>query len=100
VLHYHPLHVDEAQPLAYIIAYDDYVWLEQSPAFGTRSVIELEAVLSSPSADFEDEGLVHVSEQGDGRCTTEGMAPLAQSPVAGLQWGALVNGDGMSLLGY
>jgi len=28
---YHPLEVDEAEPLAYIIAYNDEVWPEEPP---------------------------------------------------------------------
>lgn len=39
------LHVDETKSLADVVAYDDYVWVEQLPVIGTRGVRKFQTVL-------------------------------------------------------
>jgi hypothetical protein len=80
---YHPLEVDEAEPLAYVIAEDDQVRSEKPPALGAGSVVELEPVLAFAGADLEDEGLVHVPEEVDGGLAIEALAALADPPAWG-----------------
>lgn len=81
---HHALHIYQAEPLADIIADDHQVGLEESPTFGARCVVELEAVFSLARPYFEYEGLVNVSEQGDGCWSIEVLAALADSPICAL----------------
>jgi hypothetical protein len=76
---YHPLEVDQAEPLAYVIADDDQVRSKELPVLGAAGIVELEAVLAFAGTDLKNEGLVDVSEEGDGGSALEVLAPLAYS---------------------
>lgn len=78
---YHPLEVDEAEPLAYVIANNDEVWAEEPPVLGARSIVELETILSLASADLENKRLVPVSQESQGGVGLEVLAPLAYPPT-------------------
>jgi hypothetical protein len=84
---YHTLQVDETKPLAYVIADDDQVWSEESPALGAGSVVKLKTILSFAGADLKDKGLVQVPEQGDGSFAVEALTTLANPPARGQQDG-------------
>lgn len=78
---YHPLEVNETEALAYVIADDDQVGPEELPVLRAAGVVKLEAVLSFAGTDLKDEGLVDISEEGDGGLTLEVVASLAYSAV-------------------
>lgn len=84
---YHMLEVDEAESLAYVIAHDNQVGLEQPPGFGTRRIEKLKAILSLAGAYLKNEWLVDVSEKRDGNFALETLASLADSPER-CQWEA------------
>lgn len=71
------LEVDEAQPLADVIADDYEVWSEQFPAFRAGCIEELEAVLSFSGADIKHKGLVYIPQYGDWNIALEIWTALA-----------------------
>lgn len=77
---YPSLKIYEAQPLTYIVADDDKVWVQGPPVLGARGVIQLEPVFSSSRTDLEDEWLVNVPKEGDGDTAGELLSALANAP--------------------
>lgn len=60
------LEVDEAQALADVVAQEDEIRPEETPALGARRVVEFQSIAFLPKGDLEDEGLIYVAEQRDG----------------------------------
>jgi hypothetical protein len=81
---YHPLEVDQAQPLADVVAYDDQVGTEELPVLGTGGVVKPEAVLAFAGTNLKDKGLVHISQQGYESSALEILAALADPSAWGL----------------
>lgn len=78
-----PLKVYKAQPLTYIKADDDEIWLKGLPVLRTRGVIKLEPVFGYPRTNLEDERLVYISKKGDGDTARELISSLADPPGLG-----------------
>lgn len=74
---YKSLHLNEAQPLAYIVAENNNVRPQGLPVLGALCVVEFKAVLHSLLANLEDVGLVYVPEQ----CDWARAVPGAQTAV-------------------
>jgi hypothetical protein len=72
--------------LAYVITDDGQVRPEKPPVFGAAGIVKLEAILAFAGTDLENEGLVDISEEGDGSLALEVLAPLAYSSVFSGSW--------------
>lgn len=58
---YDALHVDEAHPLANVVANENQVGLQQPPVLRAGRIVKLKAVLVPPAPQLENERLVYVS---------------------------------------
>jgi hypothetical protein len=77
---YCALEVDEAQPLADVVAYHHHIRVEEAPLFWTGCVICLYAVLVFAIAQLIDERLILVPQQLDRRPFRETLPTLTELP--------------------